>query len=109
MGDAGVVSDGTWLEVDELTLVDMAGRQGYEYKASGATIRPRAEGFRAHAELTRRVAVELRETCAALDSLRIETAVSGAKMVRYTRWLIVLTVIVALVGVGAVVATLVAA
>jgi hypothetical protein len=47
-------------------------------------------------------------TAASVGDLAAASQESGAQMARYTRWLVVLTVVLAVLGVGGIVATLVA-
>lgn len=64
------------------------------------------EGFQAQAELVRRVIAALADTKEALDAHRAEAAATSAAMTRYTRWLVWLTVILAALGVRAILATI---
>jgi hypothetical protein len=99
--------DNDWPNISEETLVEAAGYMGYRHFTNRYS-QPDPVGFQAQAELLRRLAAELRDTRAALDALRDQSATSGSRMESYTKALIVLTIVLALLGLGAILATLLA-
>lgn len=79
-----MASNVEWRTLSDDELVEIAGSMGVR-AAPGGLAQPAPEGFQAQGELLRRLAQELRDTRAELET-------SGRTMKRLTKWLVVLTV-----------------
>jgi hypothetical protein len=84
------MADRDWATIPDAELVELAGEAGFR-GVPGGIRQPSPDGFIAQAELSRRLAEEFRQQRAASDR-------AAEQLARYTRWLIVLTVVLVVLG-----------